>query len=498
MDKSTACGRLSAIADVATPGALTERLLPVIREMFQLIEGFRSSEVTPQATFGFEDALNGVLRKLGRAIVEWVYNDLEPSDPDSVPTGLPFGGEYYRRRRQKRANRHVGTLFGTITLTRFLYQPLTTGEPSIFPLEICLGLEAGKATPALADRVAGYSANCTQQTVLEMLRRDHEIGWSAKSLRGVTACVSRAMAEHRHAAQVAKVIGWLKKAHASRGSRKPVLSVGRDGIFLPMRNESCYREGAVATLAVLDRRGRRLGTVYLGRMPEPEQTTLSNQLTALISDVLAGWSGPLPRLAYVTDAGHHPTEYFHNVLARMPNPHRPDEYLFWEWVVDYYHACQYISKPAEALFGVGRESQAWSAKMRKWLKNKRGGVNRLLHSAAAVRQRRGLVGSKSDYEKAYNYLRKHMSSMDYVAYRAQHLPIGSGVTEAACKTVFTQRLKQSGMSWGVEGGQVITDLRVILLSGIWSDVRRAHLSSKILPCMPTQPEINETCLKMAA
>src|SRR5208283_5522980 len=29
-------------------------------------------------------------------------------------------------------------------------------------------------------------------------------------------------------------------------------------------------------------------------------------------------------------------------------------------------------------------------------------------------------------------------------YRRNHLPIGSGVTEAACKTVFTQRLKQSG------------------------------------------------------
>src|SRR5689334_5123396 len=34
-----------------------------------------------------------------------------------------------------------------------------------------------------------------------------------------------------------------------------------------------------------------------------------------------------------------------------------------------------------------------------------------------------------------------------------------GVTEAAYKTVFTQRLKQPGMSWTVEGGQVIRRLR---------------------------------------
>src|ERR1017187_10921794 len=62
-----------------------------------------------------------------------------------------------------------------------------------------------------------------------------------------------------------------------------------------------------------------------------------------------------------------------------------------------------------------------------------------------------------------------------------HLPIGSGVTEAACKTVFTQRLKQSGMTWKLEGGQWIVDLRVIKLSGLWSQVYQAYLQAKMLP-----------------
>ena len=79
-----------------------------------------------------------------------------------------FHGEYYRR-RHKTANRHVATLFGTITLRRFLYQPVEAAERSIFPLEIRLGLAAGIATPALADRVAQYSARCTQNQVREIL-----------------------------------------------------------------------------------------------------------------------------------------------------------------------------------------------------------------------------------------------------------------------------------------------------------------------------------------
>ena len=41
------------------------------------------------------------------------------------------------------------------------------------------------------------------------------------------------------------------------------------------------------------------------------------------------------------------------------------------------------------------------------------------------------------------------------------------MTEAACKTVFTQRLKQSGMRGDVAGGQVVVTLRVVLLSGVW-------------------------------
>ena len=66
-------------------------------------------------------------------------------------------------------------------------------------------------------------------------------------------------------------------------------------------------------------------------------------------------------------------------------------------------------------------------------------------------------------------------------YSRQQLPIGSGVTEAACKSVFTQRLKRSGMSWTIEGGQVILDLRVIWFSGVWADVHQRSLASKPMP-----------------
>ena len=129
--------------------------------------------------------------------------------------------------------------------------------------------------------------------------------------------------------QVRRLLEWLQEASASVGPRRFTLSTGRDGIMVPMAKKSNYREASTATLSVLDRSGRRLGTVYLGQMPEAGQTTLSTELTALITDVLSRCKGAMPRLTYVTDCGHHPTEYFTNVLQRIPDPRNPSKVLPW-------------------------------------------------------------------------------------------------------------------------------------------------------------------------
>ncbi len=56
-----------------------------------------------------------------------------------------------------------------------------------------------------------------------------------------------------------------------------------------------------------------------------------------------------------------------------------------------------------------------------------------------------------------NYLKKYRQHMNYAASRRRKLPIGSGVTEAACKTILGYRFKQSGMRWTSEQGQHVLD-----------------------------------------
>ena len=54
--------------------------------------------------------------------------------------------------------------------------------------------------------------------------------------------------------------------------------------------------------------------------------------------------------------------------------------------------------------------------------------------------------------------------MDYAQFRQQHYPIGSGVTEAACKTLIKQRLCCSGMRWKEKGASIILSLRALILT----------------------------------
>jgi hypothetical protein len=451
---------------------LDDVLRPALGRLHALVEHLRRGPVSPLAAARFENDLQQATREVGRVAAEWAYNHLEPPVGEAAPPEVYCEGSRFRR-LGKKTPQSLSTLFGTVTLRRLGYRAgPADGEPVLFPLCRALGLVHG-ATPALVERAARYQAEsgATQKQTLARLRQEHGVRWGVKRLRQVTASVAAALEGHRAEAQAEQVRRWLEQAQASRGRHRPVLSVGRDGITLGLRLKggTLYEVATTGTLTVYDRRGRRLGTAYLAYTPEPGQGTMSAQLTRLLEEVLRRWEGPLPRLCYVTDAGDNETAYFKKVLRRLRHP-RTGERLEWSWVVDYYHASQRLWAMAEALFGAGQRSWAWVRKMQKLLL-KPGGVGRVLHSAAALRSRLKPRGKRqADFRRAYRYLQARRQHLRYAEYRRQGLPIGSGVTEAACKTVFTQRLKLSGMHWQKAGAQTILTLRVMLLSGVWQEV----------------------------
>jgi len=448
------------------------------------------NEPNPATVLAFERELADEARQLGRQVTEHVYNQLEPAEPESLPHYVRHEAGEYRRLNHKTPNREVATLFGKITLWRhgYRYVERDTGEPTIFPLEVQLGLVEG-ATPALASAAAAALAEtgATQDTALERLRSQHGVAWGVKKLRAVAEGVSSVMETFRREHQARKIVAWLRVAQDSTGKNRPVLAVGRDGITLRTQPHSFFEVASTATLTVYDRNRQRLGTVYLAYAPELGQQTMTGELTALLNEMFRQWDGPLPRLAYLTDAGDTETSFYRRVLKKLRHP-LTGKRLPWQWIVDYYHASQRLTTMAEALFGAGQEASAWAARMRKLLK-KPNGPFRVLHAAAALQARRWMSkAARRGFGKAYNYLRLRTKHMQYAAFRNRGLPIGSGITEAACKTVFTQRLKLSGMRWSIEGAQTILNLRVILLSGLWEEVYQAAVED--YPGLPNRTLAN--------
>ncbi len=462
---------------------------------------FFEKSLSPTTLMVFEIALLGLVREIGRQLLELVLNACEPGRPDALPGNLSFECGEYRRRSQKTANRNVASRLGDIVLHRYGYRSWQPGDGSIFPLEMLLGLN-NSATPALVDWIGRHiaTAGSNQAAVIELLRTDCGVTMGIKRLRQCVEQLSESMEEFRQEHQVDVLLEALKRAAASTGSRKPVVSVGRDGITLREYKHSAYQVATTGTVSVYDRRGKRLITVYLAYPPELGQATMDQMLTDLITELLKRYSGPLPRLAYVTDSGSNETGYFEKVLRRMDHP-LTGKRLEWTRVADYYHASERIWTMAQVLFGKGtREANAWARRMLKSLK-KPSGASRVLHSAATHfhrRQRKSRKLSKKKEETfwtAYRYIQSRTKFMRYSEYASLHIPLGSGVTEAACKTVFTQRLKNSGMRWSHAGARTILTLRTILLSSSWpatyAAALRAAYPSRLRPYRKTTSEHNE-------
>lgn len=496
--------RIMAVAVASERGLVVEQALrkPIqesLEELIRIALGFVAAAPTPQGLWEFERSVAELLRRVGRLVLQCVLNQLEPKDACQVPSRLwRDSAEFSRKGCQTRHRAGVACLFGMLDLWRWSYEPLSeereAGLRSIAPLVEQLGIVGDKVTPALAEVIGRLAQERSERSVGEFLQREHDVQLCAKTVCHVRDAVAQGISKHLQEQQVRLLLDAVREG---QWQGQVVLSVGRDGIFVPLRGvqNDRWKEAAVGTVSVYvkPRRGkaRRLCTVYLGQMPKPGQEELSDNLTALLSQVLSDDSARDLRLVYVTDAGHHPQDYFQRILQNMDDPQRPGKKLAWTWVVDFFHACGRLNQFADALFHDAATATAWVRRMRHLLKHEPNAVHKILHSAIALRPKSLRGKAKENYETAYNYLLNHRGGMDYVAYQKKHLPIGSGVTEAACKTVFTQRFKCSGMIWGrdhdydhrdpetvLSGARSVLTLRLAVLSRVWPAVFHAYLATK--------------------
>ena len=125
-----------------------------------------------------------------------------------------------------------------------------------------------------------------------------------------------------------------------------------------------------------------------------------------------------------------------------------------------------MQKAANAIDGEGTpEASILSATWRETIKEKEGGAESVLRSMRARRAPLGATARKDlDAARAYIATQHQLGRMKYAEARKKNYPIGTGITEAAAKTVVGTRMKRAGARFSQHGGQTILLFRTTLLS----------------------------------
>ena len=149
-------------------------------------------------------------------------------------------------------------------------------------------------------------------------------------------------------------------------------------------------------------------------------------------------------------------------------------------ILDFYHAAEHVGLLTEIL--LGKDTSLAKTHRETWikiLKDEPDGVDEVIRRASDAMPR---AGKKRRLAlKALAYFENNRDKMRYWEYQAQDLFFGSGVVEAGCKTVVGQRLKQSGMFWGLPGAHNILDIRCVLENGQFDDFWNRFLPNSNTP-----------------
>lgn len=363
------------------------------------------------------------------------------------------------------------TAAGPVTVTRQLYRPAGRGSKSVCPLELRAGIIAGYFTPRAARQAAFVTAHLTPGESEAVFDELQGMQPSRSNLDRLPKALSPRWEAQRQAWEAAL------RAQETVPPEAAVLALSVDGVMAPMKGgdhrpkraqpgkhasgPAGNREVGCGTVVLYNAHRERLQTVRYGRMPEHKKVTLQRQLAAEAASILA--LRPDLLRVRLADGAEDNWRLLAEVERNLPAPPQPSPEI-----VDFYHACDHLKEGCDAAWGESTaRGKAEFERLKTLLQEAEDGADQVIRVLKYQRDRaRGRKRERLDTQ--LTYFRNQRPRMHYADYLRRGLPIASGVMEAACKTLVTQRMKRSGMAWTPTGGQAILTFRSLIQSNRWS------------------------------
>ena len=135
------------------------------------------------------------------------------------------------------------------------------------------------------------------------------------------------------------------------------------------------------------------------------------------------------------------------------------------YLIDFYHACDYLSAAAKAILGESPEGKIWMATQKNRLKvNEANSVLQELQTHLEPATRPDI---EAPVRQCHRYLSNRPHQLNYQDAIAKDLPIGSGEVESAHRYVVQQRMKRAGAWWLAQNAEYMLALRLNRANRKW-------------------------------
>ena len=236
-----------------------------------------------------------------------------------------------------------------------------------------------------------------------------------------------------------------------------------------------YRMAYVGTVTYLDEYGESLGVRRYARPASCPPQELCARMAADVEVALR----QLPQLRVLTvqDAAPEMWNLVRDAIRPLRRPGCLENYFE---AIDVMHLLEHLS---DALIALCDEEPSRKRQLGEW-------YDQLLARDSAIDQIETELqsrltsisgNSQSALEDELTYLNNNKDRMRYAGLARRGLPIGSGVTESAAKTVINQRAKGAGQRWKEPGLRAVLGVRGIVqsarLKAFWLHFSRLYVAN---------------------